>query len=524
MTRSTVLLMICSAFWMLAGCGRAGDEKLTSPSPSPQQNAPAAASARSIEGPESGLPPPTEAPADDDDGHVSIELRAKPWKGDLDGMIERRVIRVLVPYSKTFYFIDRGAQRGLSYELMHEFGNIVNKTHKLTRLPVATVFLPVSRDELIAHLNAGLGDVAAANLTVTPERSAQVDFSLPLATGVKEIVVTSADAPALTTLDDLSGREVFIRRSSSYFEHLQAFNADLRQRGKAPVGVRETPGNFEDEDVLEMVNAGLVQYTIVDRYLASFWGQIYTAMKPREDLVLNEQGDIAFALRKDSPRLKAELDAFIKTHKRGTTFGNVVTQKYLKDTRWVKNSTTEAEMKKFDQLAQLFRKYGDQYRVDWLLMAAQGYQESRLDQKVKSSVGAIGVMQVMPATGKDMKVGDIGQIEPNIHAGVKYTRFMIDEYYKDEPMDDLNKVLFAFASYNAGPNRIRGLRQQAQKRGLNPNVWFDNVERIAAEKIGRETVQYVSNIYKYYIAYNLALEQIRRDREHDRKTADAQQR
>jgi membrane-bound lytic murein transglycosylase MltF len=138
-----------------------------------------------------------------------------------------------------------------------------------------------------------------------------------------------------------------------------------------------------------------------------------------------------------------------------------------------------------------------------MLMAAQGYQESRLDQNARSRVGAIGVMQVMPATGKELKVGDITQLDPNIHAGVKYIRFMIDQYYKGEPMDDLNKGLFAFASYNAGAGRIAGLRKEAAKRGLDPNVWFHNVERVAAEKIGRETVTYVSNIYKYYVAYTL---------------------
>ena len=139
-------------------------------------------------------------------------------------------------------------------------------------------------------------------------------------------------------------------------------------------------------------------------------------------------------------------------------------------------------------------------------MAAQGYQESQLDQSAKSHVGAIGVMQVMPATGKDLNVGDITQVEPNIHAGVKYFRFMMDEFYKDEPMTELDKGLMTLASYNAGPGRIRQLRRETEKRGLNPNVWFGNVERVVSERVGRETVQYVSNIYKYYVAYRLSMD------------------
>jgi membrane-bound lytic murein transglycosylase MltF len=112
-------------------------------------------------------------------------------------------------------------------------------------------------------------------------------------------------------------------------------------------------------------------------------------------------------------------------------------------------------------------------------------------------------MQIMPATGRSLNVGDIRQLEPNIHAGVKYTRRLMDEYLGNEPLDDLNKALMTFASYNAGPTRIRQLRREAARRNLDPNVWFDQVERIAAERIGRETVTYVSNISKYYIAFRL---------------------
>jgi membrane-bound lytic murein transglycosylase MltF len=177
-------------------------------------------------------------------------------------------------------------------------------------------------------------------------------------------------------------------------------------------------------------------------------------------------------------------------------------------TKFVKSATSEADRKKFLALTEYFKKYGDRYQLDYLLMAAQGYQESQLNQDAKSQVGAIGVMQVMPATGAELNVGDIRQTEANIHAGVKYMRFMMDQYFKDEPkMDRLNKGLLTFASYNAGPGRVRQLRREAEKRGLDPNVWFGNVEQIASERIGRETVTYVSNIYKYYVAYKLMTEE-----------------
>ena len=191
---------------------------------------------------------------------------------------------------------------------------------------------------------------------------------------------------------------------------------------------------------------------------------------------------------------------------KGTTAGNTILTRYLKSAKYVKDAASESERKKFLALVQYFQKYGDKYDVDWLLMAAQGYQESQLNQAARSPVGAIGVMQVMPATGKELGVGDITEVEPNIHAGVKYMRWMIDQYYGNEPMTKLDKALFAFASYNAGAGRISQLRKEAAKRGLDPNVWFHNVEYVAAEKIGAETVTYVSNIYKYYIAYQLIME------------------
>ena len=263
-----------------------------------------------------------------------------------------------------------------------------------------------------------------------------------------------------------------------------------------------------------MVNAGLVKIAVVDDYLAAFWKKVFPSLTLHNDLTLRTGGNIAVAMRKNSPQLMAAANGWIKRNGPKTMFGNTMLNKYLVSTKFVKNATADADFARFKGMVELFKKYGNKYGVDWLLAVAQGYQESQLNQGAKSQVGAVGVMQVLPSTGKDMKVGDVRQLEPNIHAGVKYIRFMIDQYYKDEPMDDLNKGLFAFASYNAGPGRIRQLRKETADRGLNPNVWFNNVEQIVSERIGRETVTYVSNIYKYYVAYKLSMELVERKKSH----------
>ncbi len=434
---------------------------------------------------------------------LTLSLPSQQWTGDLDEMIKRRVIRVLVVYSKTFYFIDKGTQRGTAFDLFRKFEEDLNQKLKTKQLRVNLVFVPVSREELLPALVQGRGDIASANLTVTEAREQVVDFTDPWFSDVNEIVVTGPESPAISTVDDLSGRTVFVRRSSSYYESLTALNERLKSEGKAEVDLQEAPENLEDEDLLEMLNAGLLKILVVDSHKALFWKQVFPDLTLHENVRVRSGGRIASAIRKGCPQLKAELDVFIAKHGKGSAFGNELFRRYLKNTRYVKNATSNAEIKKFQELVSLFRKYGDQYSVDWLVMAAQGYQESRLDQNAKSPVGAIGIMQVMPATGEELKVGDIRLIEANIHAGVKYMRFMIDRYFKDEPMDDMNKTLFAFAAYNAGPGRIRQLRRDAEKQGLNPNVWFNHVEVIAARKVGRETVTYVSNIFKYYIAYKL---------------------
>ena len=396
---------------------------------------------------------------------------------------------------------------------MRQFDSDLNKrlasqkklSHK--NLKVKVVFVPIGRESIIAALNAGKGDIAASALTITDSGRKLVDYSTPIYPGVDEVVVAAPGTAALKSAEDLSGKAVYVRPSSSYRESLLALNQRLAAQKRAPVVIKDASENLEDEDLIEMVSAGLIPLTIVNAPVAQFWKQVFPAIIVYDGLAVRKGGDIAWAFRKGSPQLKAAIDDFVARNAKGTAIGNMILARYLKDARYLKNAASTAERKKFLSLVGYFQKYGQQYDVDWLLMAAQGYQESQLNQQAKSQVGAIGVMQLMPATGREMKVGDITQTEANIHAGVKYMRWMIDNYYANEPMTKLNKALFAFASYNAGAGRISGLRRKAAQRGLDPNIWFHNVEYVAAEQIGAETVTYVANIYKYYIAYRLILDQ-----------------
>ena len=451
------------------------------------------------------LTAPISAQAPSEKGRLGIALTEilAPWTGDLDGMVERRMVRILTTFSKTQYFIDRGTPRGTAYDQGKLLEDALNKQFAGHALKIQVQFVPMSRDELVPALLAGKGDMVMANLTVTPERLALVDFTEPWIAGVDEIVVTSPGAPALASIDDLAGRNVFVRQSSSYYQSLVELNARFAREGKTPVTLIPAPEELEDEDLLEMASAGLVDTLVVDNHKAWFWQRVWPKLKLYPSITLRSGGEIAWAIRKDSPMLKSALNTFLASNGKDSLNARMIFRRYLLNTQYVKGAAAADARKRFAALVTLFRKYGAQYDMDWMLMAAQGYQESRLDHSARSHVGAIGVMQVMPATGEELKVGNIAQLEPNIHAGVKYIRTIVDRYYANEPMDDLNRVLFAFAAYNAGPARVRQLRREAAARNLDANVWFNNVERIASERIGRETVTYVSNIYKYYVTYLL---------------------
>lgn len=451
--------------------------------------------------------PPAPPEADEAPPPEVVERVMQPWTGDFDGMAERRLVRVLLAYGRTSYFIDRGEQRGITYEAFKEFETYVNRREKKRTLQIEVVYIPVRRDQLLPHLVAGKGDIAAANLTITDRRRQQVDFAAPVLTGVSEVVVTGPVSPPGMKLEDLAGNEVVVRQSSSYFESLQALNASFRAAGRREMTLTPANENLEDEDLLEMVNAGLLPTTVVDSHLARLWSQVFDDINVHEALTVRTGGEIAWAIRKDSPQLQRVLNEFVQDHRKGTAFGNILFNRYLRSAKKARNAVAPEDLRRFRQTVDLFQKYAKQYDFDWLLVAAQAYQESRLDQSLRSPAGAVGVMQVLPRTAAapPINIRGVEQLENNIHAGVAYLRHLRDQYFNEPDIDPFNRQLLSFAAYNAGPARVAGLRKKAKAMGLDPNKWFQNVEIVAAREIGRETVDYVANILKYYVAYDRAM-------------------
>ncbi|MEM8744397.1 MAG: lytic transglycosylase F, partial [Pseudomonadota bacterium] len=432
-----------------------------------------------------------EKPAEETAGETSGAAKAaeamvahveKPWTGDYSGMEERRLVRVLLPYSKTFFFLDDGKERGINYEFLTRFEKHLNAKRKKTKdgkpSHVRVVMIPTQRDKLLSDLKDGRGDLALGNLTITPEREELVAFSDPWLTNVEELVVTPASAPEITSVEELSGRPVHVRKSSSYYESLQHLNERLKEQGKTPVEIVLASPNLEDEALIEMVNADGLLAIIVDSHKARFWAKVFDNIRVNEKAAVRKNGKIAWAFRKNSPELTAQVNAFIKTVDAKSRVGSAIFAAYLRSQKWLKKVNNKADTAKFDSLLDLFQKYGKEYDINWLILAAKAYQESGFDNSAKGPTGAVGIMQIKPATAAspEVDIPDVTKLDNNVHAATKYTRFLMDRYYADLKHDPLNQTLMAFAGYNAGPNRIANLRKKARERGLNPDKWFNNVE------------------------------------------------
>jgi len=430
----------------------------------------------------------------------SLARITETWKGDLPELLgERHAIRVLVSYNRTGFFMVRGEMRGLEFDLMRAYEKHLAKTHRKEH--VRMVFVAVPFDDLVPALLDGRGDIVAAGLTMTAERKKKVLFSVPYRTNVSEIIVGGKGAKPITALTDLAGQAVYVMAGSSYAAHLDVVNAELKRRGMKRIKVVLADSHLVTEDFLEMAERGMIKYTVADSHMAEVWKSALPNLKLFTDIPLRSGGKLAWAVRPGSKVLQKSLSDFAATVRQGTLMGNMIFNRYYVNTDWVKNPTDAGERKKLGPMVALFEKYARMYDFDWLKIAALAYQESRFEQGKKSSMGAVGVMQIKPSTASDPNVGvkDIWKLENNIHAGVKYLRFLRDNYFKDVAKEA--RVDFALAAYNAGPGRVIGLRKKASAMGLDPNKWFGNVEWAALSEIGPETPTYVANVQMYYAAY-----------------------
>lgn len=427
---------------------------------------------------------------------------------DLEGIMKRRYIRVLTTFNRTNFYISGAKIYGFEYSLLKAYEKFLNSQVKRGGLRVVMEFIPVQSDMLIPALLDGRGDIAAAGLTIIPERQRKVDFTAPYLTGIDEVMVSHESIKGLDSLDDLSGREVFVRESSSYYESLRKLNKEFGRKGLDSLKIIKADETLQTEDILEMVNSGAVGITIADSHLAEIWSGVLKDLRVHKRLRMREGGSIAWMVRKDSPALRESLTRFLKKHRKGTLLGNIYFDRYFKSNRWIKNPLRSDFSKKEREKVDLFKKYAGLYSLDWKLVMALAFQESGLDNSKRSPYGAVGIMQVRPSTALDENIGitDVHILENNVHAGVKYLAHLRDAYFAGADLRERDRVRFSLAAYNAGPSKVRRARELAREMGLDPDRWFRNVEMAALRLIGQETVRYVSNINKYYLLFSMEFE------------------
>lgn len=442
---------------------------------------------------------------------LAAQIAAERFTGDLDAIRKRGVLRILVAYGRTDFFITKeGAPQGIQVAYADEYLKFLNQGVKQPVDRFRIKFIPTNFDRLLGDLEEGRGDIAAEMLTVTPERRQRVDFVGGGILQVDELVVVHKDVQGIEKPEDLAGRSVYVLKGSSYEEHLRELNGRFTERGLAPIRIRQANENLHADDILEMVNAGTVGITVVDDFQARLWAQVLADIRLLEQVKVSSDNTLSWAVRKNNPQLRQSLEGFMPKIRKGTLLGNMFIKRYYQNTRWIKNPISDAERKKLKSLLELFRKYAGRYDFDTFGVAAQAYQESRLNHRTRSRAGAVGIMQLLPSTAADPNVGipDIRGLENNIHAGVKYLAFLRDRYFNEADVSAEDRLAFSWAAYNAGPANVRRMRETAAEMGLNPNVWFNNVELAAGKLVGRETVQYVRNIFKYYLAYSLVKDRI----------------
>ncbi len=417
---------------------------------------------------------------------------------DLPGLKEQRRLRMITRNNAMTYFIHRGRQVGFEYELIKEFAN----RHDL-RLDIV---IPESHADLLAYLNEGKGDVVAAAMTITEERRAQAAFTLPY-NEVDELVVVRAEEDSIASLQDLAGRTIHVRQSSSFYTTLMALADSIEGLQVEPL-----PDSLETEDILADVEAGRYDITLCDSNLLdvelAYGRQLKAAFSIKPTA-------LGWAVRADNPALLAALNQYVKEEKGGLFF-NMMKKRYFKNKRTIAKAKDSLRVDLSGRLSpydELVKKYAQQYGQDWRLITAQMYQESKFDPQATSWVGARGLMQIMPVTGRELGFTDLHDPEENIHAGVKYMSHLVNRFDPKIPMDE--RMRLALAAYNVGYGHVLDARRLARENGWNPDRWFGHVEqamRLLAKpayyKRARygfcrcgQPVHYVVNIQNFYDAY-----------------------
>lgn len=442
---------------------------------------------------------------------TDLKPQRLPQPGDLEHILQKKELRALVVYERGFFFLDKGTQHGILVNQLQGFERWLNQTYLAKeKIKLKIIYIPVRQDKLLDYLSEGRGDLVAANMTVTPTRREQVTFSDPVIAPIEEWVVSQHSLPTFNRITQLSGRRIWVRASSSYYESLRQLNWLFRELGLPPIYIETVPEYLQDGDLLEMVAADIIPLTVTDSFKGLIWLGMISGLRAHKLIPLRDKGRSAWALRNNSPKLLKAVNGYLADAGKRTLYSDMTLRGLLARSDQMSNILAPDPLGRLATIRKVLEQQADKYGLDWLMLAALAYKESGLNAGVRSERGAVGIMQLLPSTGGEVGIrgARLASLEGNVEAACRYMRLILDTYFNDPGLDVLNRHLFALAAYNAGPNRVQAIRAKAEAAGLDPNVWFGNVEQLVANEVGQGPINYVSTIYKYYVAYRFSLPQL----------------
>lgn len=417
-------------------------------------------------------------------------------------LLDQGQIRIAVPYDPTIYVDDKGKPIGMSVQISQSFGKWLSERYKRQ---VKVKLVPTVPGKLIDPLDMGAADIALGYLGEYEQRLDSAKYlSLRHAEHQKQILVSGPNAPAINSEDDLSGKIICLGRQTR-IEALKKLNERLIQKGRAPAILYKDHVALDDEAMLQMANDGLIQFVMSTEWRANLWKPYLKNIQIHSDIEFDIGGNIGWAIRDVDKALQEDILAFSSGQLNDEAILLFAKDDFNQRKNALKDPKSKEDWARFMSMRPLFEKYGNQYDLSPLFLASFGFQETMLNQDLISPSGAIGVMQLTASTGSAMDVGNIRQLDSNIHAGAKYLNQLASQNFNGDGLDKSNQALFAIASYNIGPANVIRARKLASKLGFDPNKWFLNVEMAASELFGIEPMNYVRNVYKYFVAYQLSI-------------------
>ena len=419
---------------------------------------------------------------------------------DLAQIRSSQVLRVLVNQSRNSSGQVQGESIGVEYHRLRAFERYLNG-HARDGQEITLKIIPKAKDQLLGALLRGEGDLMAPGELLDVKPTHAVTPSDPIIERVPLMLVGVKGERRYTRLEQLSGRTVALTTGSAAGEALNLINQKLALRKLPPVNIEWVDPTLAVEDVLEMVQAGIYHLTLVEQPIAERWAKLMPKLRFDRKVLVSEPGAMRWYVRRDASMLRASVDRFLTTYTVPAD-QNVAFERVYRRLYRVHYPLARADRQKLEKLRPVLQKHAQQQGMDWLNLAALAFKESTLNPNAKGTGGATGLLQITPSAAQRVGVNNIQNVEGNVQAGAKYLAMIRRKFFASPRLNERERMAFVLAAYNMGPERVQAMRAEARRRGLNPNQWFFQVERIAMEQVGMGAVSYVNSVNKYYLAFD----------------------